>query len=374
MILIPLVAFLVVYYLWAPNNICWTIIEEGHSKVISKMGSFRKCLINWREYTFNKEWSVIKENSQHKEAKHFLGGLRFYGIWPFFETYSYKLRWKSLRADGSAVDHEETLNSVLLKDFVYLVEIDGAEEKNKIPLDIDLLITIRVVNPYKALFRTQDWVELVMNRIKPFFREYIAQHTYEDLIGKKQAAGGDVWKELVTYGIVKEFKRDYGVEIKDGGIEMKDITPPPIYQEAATKKYLAEKEKEKRAEETMGMILQMLADAYGMSPDEVRKTIHKDPKLRKDFMRLTEDLVKRKMAIEGQSFVDIRVSGAEGVEKGLLNLIAAWKRMPNGGTGEKKPDVDGKDRKQSKQNKEKAEKSMSYEEKVEALKARRRGE
>ena len=37
------------------------------------------------------------------------------------------------------------------------------------------------------------------------------------------------------------------------------------------------------------------------------------------------------MAIEGKSFVDIRVGGAEGIEKTLLDLVAAWQRMPPGG-------------------------------------------
>lgn len=55
-------------------------------------------------------------------------------------------------------------------------------------------------------------------------------------------------------------------------------------------------------------------------------------------MDLSIDLIKRRMAIDGRSFVDIRVEGTEGIEKTLLNAIAVWRRMPEGGkeAGEEK--------------------------------------
>jgi hypothetical protein len=41
----------------------------------------------------------------------------------------------------------------------------------------------------------------------------------------------------------------------------------------------------------------------------------------------------RKMGIEGGAYVDIRVIGAEGIERMLLNALAAWRRMPTGKVG-----------------------------------------
>lgn len=48
---------------------------------------------------------------------------------------------------------------------------------------------------------------------------------------------------------------------------------------------------------------------------------------------MVQDLLHRRIAIDGNAFVDIRVQGASGTEQTLLNLLAAWRRMPGDQTG-----------------------------------------
>ena len=86
-----------------------------------------------------------------------------------------------------------------------------------------------------------------------------------------------------------------------------------------------------RAIETVGTVIKMMAESRGKTPAEIQELIEADTNAQREFLDLSKDLIQRRMAIDGKSFVDIRVGGAEGIEKTLLDLLAAWKRMPEGG-------------------------------------------
>ena len=49
-------------------------------------------------------------------------------------------------------------------------------------------------------------------------------------------------------------------------------------------------------------------------------------------MDWAHDLIVREQALGGRSLVDIRVQGAEGLERLILNALATWQRMPSGTT------------------------------------------
>lgn len=379
-----------IYWELAPLNICWTFVEEGTVKIIVMGGKVVKILIQWKDYTLDENWNVIPEGwhkdgklldvinvldkktgelevkkietdaqgnnvetselvqgaKKYKEKKHLFGGLRFYGLWPIWDIYGYQFRWTSIREDGVPVQHDDPLDYVMIEDDIYFTKLRNAEteKEEKIPVTIDIVITMRIVNPYKAAFRIQDWLELILNRIKPLFREHVATVTYEELLSETQKVNGELWKKLDEAGLIEEFENDYGVKIKPGGIEMKDITPPPEYQKASTQKYLAEREAEKRSGETMGAVIQMMASVKGVEVDQIQEEIKNDPELEKEFRRFCQDLIHRKMAIEGGSYLDIRVAGAEGMEKSLLELIATWQRMPLGKSSQKEKLEDAKDK------------------------------
>jgi regulator of protease activity HflC (stomatin/prohibitin superfamily) len=247
----------------------------------------------------------------------------------------YRLRWTSVREDGTYSPHNEVLDYVMLKDHIYLVRVKGAEDADMVPLDVDLFLTMRVTNPYKAIFRVQDWVELVTGRTMPLFRQYVAGNTFKDLKSKTQEAGGEVWQRLDAPtnkrpSLIDEFRTDYGASIKEGGVQMNEVTPPDEYQKAATRRYLAEREREKRMVETIGTVLESLAYSQRKTLEEVQAQVAADTVLQKYFLETAKDMIVRQMGIDGKSYVDIRTSegaGGLGLEQTLLNLVAAWRRM-----------------------------------------------
>lgn len=365
------------YFRWAPNNLYFTFVPEGHAKTVVRGDGFDRALIQWKGFGFDKEWNVVKKYGwykdgelldvveiidkntgklrtkettrdskgniiwveekdiegaeERKERKKLLGGFRFYGFWPISSIYSYVLRWTSVHENGEPESHEGVLDSISLKDFVYFAQIKGAEEADKIPLDISILITLRVVNPYKALFVAHDWLEMVLNRIKPLFRNYVARHTYEDLLSEMKTETLRMWRELKDEGLIDYFRDKYGIEILEDAIKMKDIVPPPEHQRAATKKFLAQREAEERAEATLGAVLQMMMKGEGKSLEKIQDEIKNNPKKQKEFREKCYDLVHRKMGIDGGAYIDVRTSGEGGFEKSIMNLIAAWSKMPQGG-------------------------------------------
>jgi regulator of protease activity HflC (stomatin/prohibitin superfamily) len=106
-----------------------------------------------------------------------------------------------------------------------------------------LILTARVINPYKALFRIENWLEAVVNRIKPFVRDYTTTASYAELIKDAARIGTEIYKRLEEENLLPEFRGDYGVDVKK--IEVKSINPPKEYREVTLLKYVAERELEK---------------------------------------------------------------------------------------------------------------------------------
>lgn len=116
------------------------------------------------------------------------------------------------------------------------------------------------------------------------------------------------------------------VTIGDFDLDKTIIAAREIVVKAESSLRAAQHEKERRAEETMGTLIEMLRIAEGVQPQTIKREIRRSPELKARFVQISEDLIHRRMAIDGKSFIDIRVSGAEGTEKALLDLIAVWRK------------------------------------------------
>jgi regulator of protease activity HflC (stomatin/prohibitin superfamily) len=144
----------------------------------------------------------------------------------------------------------------MVKDDVYYTFIRSAETQDKIPVDVDLLLTIRIVNPYKSLFRVQNWLEATQNQFMPVLRSYIANKPFEELLKRDEGVERDF--EALINTLVKPEDEDsrkfkdylewhYGVRIKKVGMVRIDPAGErgKVYQEAASKLWEAQKEGER---------------------------------------------------------------------------------------------------------------------------------
>jgi len=232
--------FLGIWFYLAPRNLWFTFVKEGTAKIVVKGGEFKKVLIQWKDHTLDKEWNVI----DGEEPWHLFGGLRYYGFWPVMALYSYRFQWSGVTENGDIQHHpKEWFDYILLKDDVYWFKVEKAEDRDLLPLDVEMVVTLKAVNPYRALFRIQSWLETVINRTRPAVRDIVGEKRFKEMINHKEELGGEVMKILTDRGLLKEFRDDYGIEIKK--VQIKEINPPEIYQEATLKQYLAKRERER---------------------------------------------------------------------------------------------------------------------------------
>lgn len=281
-IFLPLILFLFIYQILAPKNVFFTFIEEGTAKMVMRGGRFQKgklqggkfhkALTQWRGYVLekkdpDKEWEVVSG-----EEKHLFGGLRWFGFWPLDRIYKYEFEWTGLKPDGTPKYHPpELLDYIMVKEDVYFIEIKQAEDKELLPLDVGVVLPIKVVNPYKALFKIQNWLEAVTSLINPAVRNMITSDTYKNLIKKQEDISKKLYEKLES--ALQELKKDYGVEVRR--TEIYKIDPPELLRAETLKQFSANREKERiitlaKAERQKVLVL---ADAEKQRIDTVYRKV-----------------------------------------------------------------------------------------------------
>ena len=407
-IIAPIAVICLIYFWLAKINLFWTFVPEGYAKIIGKGDAFFKAILSFQGYTFDERWNVVPEDkwvrngevldvvevikeepithedrvkhrtrgrvkvrtdrgeteeieaAKYKEPRHLFGGLRFYGIYPFVQVLFYPFRWTHLHEDGSVVTHEETLDAILLKTDLYVVEIplsehQAAEDIDGLPLSIAWVMPMRIVNVYEAIFVYRRWLVIITGVVKALLRTFVARYRYkEDLldmvagegIEERQKEKGiaivtkpgrdlreEFWEQL-REALIKEAReqgaeitttnqyiRVFGVEIQRRGCEPLSIEPGGDYRRLTTLRYEAEKEKERRIIEAQGKreairektsrtLVGMLCDILGESEEAVerwlKKKMDEDPEIEKLVLGEGLGWIKKDMAdqyyfVEGES-------------------------------------------------------------------------
>jgi regulator of protease activity HflC (stomatin/prohibitin superfamily) len=333
----------------------FTKVEEGTAKAIVRLGAFRKIVMAWKDYELDEKWNV-KPVSEIGRKLHLPGGLRFVGFWPLDKVYKYKFRWQGIEiVEGKekVEFHEKTIDYILVRPDVYWTQILGAETgpvetPERIPLDIQWLVTMRVMNPYKTLFKAPpNWVENILARLNAHFRDWVATKSLDEILAlrKQPATLLEDLKGLNRDLFEKVFKEEWGVLIE--GIQIRDITLPAPYKEAAARRKQLELEAEARrtqfeieakarATEIMGTVIEAVVTASGGKREEVEEEFRKNPE---EFYRKHKtviDNVMTKLSMEERAYLRIETPGATEFEGALLRLIGAWQRMPRGREGRRR--------------------------------------
>lgn len=228
-----------------PALLRFYVLQEAFCLARMRYGEFQEFIMRWKGKKFDREWNVVEDTDI---KRHLLGGLVW--MWFFEKPHEYYLSWKTLKeGEKEPTDHiREKLVRVLLGDKTYYVLISEAEDSNLMPLRLVVLLTVRVKNPYKAIFGVDDWLQVILSRIAPAVRDSVSQQTYQELIKSKKGIGKEI-KEHEKQEI-DDILKLYGVEIV--AIEIRDIDPEsdedrkateaPIRAELDAKKVIAEAE------------------------------------------------------------------------------------------------------------------------------------
>lgn len=345
-ILIVLVALFFIFFKF-------TIGKEGTAKVVMRLGGVKKVILVWKGYRLDENWNVVSVPSVVLlRLLGGLGGLRFVGIRWLDKVYSYNFRWRDIQlvaGEEKAEFHEKVLDHIFVRPDVYWTDIKGAETKpdERIPLDIQFLVTMRVTNPYKALFKApSNWNENVMARLNASFTTWVGTKALDEILDIRQDRQ-KIWDELKKDPLVKMLEDEWGIQIEDKGIEIRVIGMPPEYQEAAGLKRKVELqaeakrrqfgiEAEARAAEVMGTVIESVVTGGGKPRKEVQEEFQKDPRAFYKKHKVLIDNIMSKLSWEERAGLRIETPGAVGVLGDFLRLAAAWQRMPSGKSEQEK--------------------------------------
>lgn len=226
----------------AEENILFTTVKEGTAKAIMRGKSVDRFIMSFAGYHLNDpnkdwyretitkkvkrdgneitvtepcpEWTVlyhgpnnpndITEEEEQKDAFYddrpwILRHLGLYWVgWPWANSvYVYLFEWiettTNKKTGAQEIDRrKEPTDYLFLTDFTYAIVTGGAETRDRLPVDILILTTVAMRNPYKALFSGEDWIRTFTAAVNRHVRNFVASMAYDDLISpedKKEGVG-----------------------------------------------------------------------------------------------------------------------------------------------------------------------------------------
>lgn len=239
----------------------FTMLEDGTAKIIARGDSFYRAIARLEEHEIvtpqNKRWypgvelwEIVPRNPEAPQRQSFWEkrfGLYWVGI-IFQGLFYYNFRWTTLLRkaqpkEGEAslpYEREETLGHIFVKNAQYWAKIATAETYDKVPVDVVFLVTLRVINPYKALFRVHRWLDVILDMIDQRGRQYIGTRTYEQLV-QKEGDDEDIGFSGGVRKLREEVRIKYGVEIVSADILSLDPAGESAeeYRQASTAAYTA---------------------------------------------------------------------------------------------------------------------------------------
>lgn len=179
----------------------------------------------WGERRKKRRWLLLAEN------------VYWVGIPTVHQVHSFRFEWTSLehkkdektKRPFSLNEREDHKTEILIQDDVYAFELEKLETSEPIQVNIIYLITVSIINPRKALFAVNKWLETIGNQLGSRFRDYLGSTKFLFLIrdwkeSTRDGAGGlgaILQREFRDY--LEEAQAEYGVDIKK--VQVIDINP-----------------------------------------------------------------------------------------------------------------------------------------------------
>jgi len=357
-------AFAVIYLITAPQDIFGAFIDEGYfGVVVVGKGKFKKIILNYEGFGLSKDWDIVsaKDNCCKYKDKSFWG---MHWIWsPVERIYTHRLRW--LKYDSIkkiSVERTERLRQTSAMPYPFSVWVSEAEDAKRAPLNLFSVVTMKIKNPYKAIFNvTTEWIDVVTPLIQGAYVAFLKEHTFSELIKKQKALGKDLldFMNLPNTSIYDEQKKrflsiiefieeKYGVEIIS--LDVMDITGADKDIDAALKaNALAVLKKEatitdaeaqakkieiiasadaKRRAAVATAFMDMLVQRTGFSIEEITTMQANEPKefqkLFGSIIKQCNDSVAQQVSADAGSLLHILSPGGKGNNSGGVNsdLIA----------------------------------------------------
>jgi len=188
----------------AKKNLFWTIVQEGTEKNTTLNGRHRKTLT----------------------PEGWFGGLRWVGIYPFWQVYEYPFEWTTVEEkEGLPVvvkKGPEILDCMFMKRRTYGFEMTGAETNDNMRTTSVVIILAKITDSRLALFENHKWFQMMLDIVVSMTREFYALHSFDELKG--MAIEEDV-APLHSFVKKRGEERLKGIGVEITTLEIKTIDP-----------------------------------------------------------------------------------------------------------------------------------------------------
>jgi len=326
-------------------------VQEATAVAFKYLGRYAYCVMEFRDHHFaSDDGTIVDGPGRNSIGEEPWCVWRVGGGWVF---YLHPLVEPARYADYNNPDGFGEGVMVRLGDTTpqpYVSQAITASPEN-VPLNVEFVATMRVVNPYRWLFSSpKDVNNQVVNRMDAILRAWVRGGDQN----RAQAARGDgvkLWKDIVAQGcqsVFDQLKTNWGMEVRENSIIVQDVGYDQAYQDALKAESQAKFQANASVAETAGRVLRSVAIMSGVdvdNPSELKEFMDKlkaDPSLRgkpaskggyKEAFAYAEDQVKRDRAADAGDLDDIRIGNADGTSMSgdLPGLAAAAALFGRGG-------------------------------------------
>jgi len=164
---------------------------------------------------------------------HLFGSNFYRGPAWMFKLHAYKFRWQS---PNDKSPREEVITWTRLKKDLYVFNLLNAEARDQFKLHFKMVATIRVVNPYLAHFRIENWLENFETLLIKEYRLLVATAKFSDIYTQYNQYGIAWWpalKAMLCNPKGVDLERRFGIRVEE--VAIVDVNPAGMTPEEAAK-------------------------------------------------------------------------------------------------------------------------------------------
>ncbi len=183
----------------ADGDVLFTTVREGTVKTVMKGNSFEHMVMSLRGYHLNMpgdrwydrnlpKWEIVRNPANEEcDSRSYITrklGIYLVGVPYLRKVYSYHFEWNEMRLlDGQPEmwSRKEETDFIQVTSFPYVMKLTNAKTMDNLPVNVEYQITMRINNPYKALFDTENWMEVVTGIINGAVRNFVGCKTFDEL-------------------------------------------------------------------------------------------------------------------------------------------------------------------------------------------------
>ncbi|MFA5086234.1 MAG: hypothetical protein WC468_01375 [Candidatus Paceibacterota bacterium] len=222
-VLTPIAFFLVMYFIWGPKNVGWgSFVREGYFRAIVLGKKRLRYIGGAKGKEFDAHWNVCR--AEDVEVKRYplwifghltwspykdlvILGLHIIPEWPFGRIYEEPTEWERYYPTlKRAIPRKELINEFTLLPYPHYIDIIGAEDKNRLSLDILTNDVLETTNLDKALFgEGVPVIDIVKPMMRGGYLSFLKGTSLQDLLSQGEDIGVSLMENMLAPAKYKEY-------------------------------------------------------------------------------------------------------------------------------------------------------------------------